>query len=312
MQHLSQSILHLPVCLKAICGQNTLYRNQWASVSVPYRTYGASVDMPVFSDNRNNYLAAGLHASKNVMGDANFADFYGSVSLAYHKFFSSANDSNNNHISDLAIGIQAGFSQNTIDITEYYFGQFIPYPYPLELKTVDFYPVNAGISFSHSAGQRLKYTIGIAGYNLNQPISEIEKQQNERLGIERRYIAETGADWVVTNKLTLRPAIFFQYRYYSQYSYNRTDIIAGNEFHYKLKVNSVSVFAGAWYHSDDDVMITSGVEFKGVRLGVGYDYNYSPVNSSTNGDGGFTLSFKFIFPSQQLFSHKRVIPCTRF
>src|ERR1700733_14673893 len=79
-----------------------IYRNQWASVTVPYVTYGASVDLPVYIDRNGDYLAAGLQLYKDQAGDANLSNFSGLLSIAYHKFFGVTE----NGKSDLAVGLQ--------------------------------------------------------------------------------------------------------------------------------------------------------------------------------------------------------------
>src|ERR1035437_8502180 len=51
-----------------------LYRNQWASTTVPYTTYGATVDLPVYMDGKGNYLATGVQLTKSLAGDANLSN----------------------------------------------------------------------------------------------------------------------------------------------------------------------------------------------------------------------------------------------
>src|ERR1035438_8218758 len=64
-----------------------IYRNQWASVTVPYVTYGASVDLPLLIERNGDYLATGLQLYKDQAGDGNLSNFTGLLSVAYHKYF---------------------------------------------------------------------------------------------------------------------------------------------------------------------------------------------------------------------------------
>jgi hypothetical protein len=59
-------------------------------------------------------------------------------------------------------------------------------------------------------------------------------------------------------------------------------------------------------------MLTAGVEFKGMRIGVGYDYNISSLNNASNGNGGFEIAIRYIAPYPMKFAGKRTIPCARF
>ena len=127
-----------------------------------------------------------------------------------------------------------------------------------------------------------------------------------------RYTGELGINWVAGERFSLRPAVLYQDQA------TATEIIVGNEFHYEISNNpgyenfSTAVFLGGWYRTGDATMITAGVEFKGFRIGVGYDYNISSLNTSSNGNGGFELAIKWVAPNPIKFANKRTIPCSRF
>lgn len=293
-----------------------IYRNQWSSVTIPYVTFGAYADMPLFVENNGGYLAGGIQLFKDQAGDGNLSNFTGLVSIAYHKFFGER--------SDLAVGLQGGYAQKSIDLSKLYFGDEFnngtftngtSQEWQLGLaNSVSYYLVNAGLCFSHASNDgRLSYVIGLAANNLNQPNESLEKKQNRsEVGLDMRFTGELGISYVAGERLTLKPAVLFQ----SQSS--ATELIAGNEFLYQVGANpgykdfSTAVFLGGWYRSSDAVMITAGVEFKGMRIGVGYDYNTSSLNSASNGNGGFEIALRYIAPYPMKFAGKRTIPCTRF
>ncbi|MES2704505.1 MAG: PorP/SprF family type IX secretion system membrane protein [Bacteroidota bacterium] len=292
-----------------------IYRNQWKSVTVPYVTYGGYVDLPLYVEGNGGYLAGGLQLFKDQAGDGNLSNFTGMASIAYHKFFGSN--------SDLAVGLQGGYAQKSIDLSKLYFGDefqngtFVPatsQEYHLGIgNSVSYYLVNAGLSYSHGNDSRtFSYVIGLAANNINQPKDAIQKKQNSQTGLDMRYTGELGINWVAGDRLTLKPAVLVQ----SQSS--AMEIIAGNEFLYQVSSYpgysdfSTAVFLGAWYRTGDAVMLTAGVEFKGIRIGVGYDYNISQLNASSNGNGGFEIALRYIAPYPMKFAGKRVIPCSRF
>lgn len=301
------------------CG---IYRNQWKSVTIPFVTMGASVDMPLLIEPNGDYLATGLQLFKDKAGDGNLTNFSGMASVAYHKFFGTTYYGKQIHGSDLAVGLQAGYCQKSVDISklyfadEYYDGTFIPgvsnvYHNGIG-NSINYYIVNAGISFSQSLGEKVSYTVGVAGNNLNQPNAALAKKLNLESALDMRITGQLGINWVASQRLTLRPAVLYQ----MQSSAN--ELIAGNEFHFSVGNNpdydnySTAVFAGLWYRTADAVMVTAGVEFKGFRIGLGYDYNVSSLNATSNGNGGFEIALKYVQPSAILFSNKRTIPCGRF
>ena len=294
-----------------------IYRNQWASVTVPYLTYGASVDLPVVIERNGDYLALGLQLYKDQAGDANLSNFTGMLSVAYHKYFGGEFTG-----SDLAVGLQGGYAQKSLDLSKLYFGDefnggtFVPatsQEYSLGLgNSINYYLINAGISFSHRSSDKFSFTLGAAANNINQPNDALEKKQNSQTGLDMRFTGEAGINWQAGYRLSLRPAILYQ----SQAS--ASEIIIGNEFHYDIGAEpgysnfSPAVFLGGWYRTGDAAMITAGVEFKGFRIGVGYDYNLSTLNQTSNGNGGFEIAIRYIAPSPLKFAGKRTIPCSRF
>ena len=296
---------------------NAIYRNQWGSVTVPYVTYGASVDLPLIIERNGDYLATGLQLYNDKAGDGNLTNFSGLVSVAYHKFFGNTDRGG----SDLAVGLQGGYAQNSIDLSRLYFGdewlngnfnQGHSAEYTLGLgNSINYYLVNAGVCYSHG-GSKFSYTIGAAANNLNQPNDAIEKKQSSNNTLDMRYTGELGINWVAGDRLSLRPAVLYQ----SQAT--ASEIIVGNEFHYEVSNNpgysnfSTAAYLGAWYRTGDAAMITAGVEFKGFRIGLGYDYNISSLNASSNGNGGFEIALRYIAPNPIKFANKRTIPCSRF
>ena len=68
----------------------------------------------------------------------------------------------------------------------------------------------------------------------------------------------------------------------------------------------------AEFISPTRAVLNAGMEFKGFRVGVAYDYNISTLNSASNGNGGFEIAVRYIAPYPMKFAGKRIIPCSRF
>ncbi len=292
-----------------------IYRNQWRSVTIPFVTYGASVDAPIISDlTHDDYLAAGVQLYNDRAGDGNLSNFSGLVSVAYHKFLGANVDK------ALTLGLQGGYTQKSIDLSKLYFGdeyyngvfqQGTSQEYPGLNNKVNYFTVNAGLSWAHSVSEKFGYTLGAAAMNLNQPQESIQKKKNSEVGLGIRYAAQVGVIAYVSERLSLRPALLYQTQS------TATELVAGNEFHLAVGDNefravSTAVFLGGWVRSNDAMMITGGLEWKGLRLGVSYDYNTSSLKSASNGNGGFEISLRYIAPSPLDFARRLVYPCSRF
>lgn len=294
---------------------SAIYRNQWASVTVPFKTIAVSLDAPLIQDiSTDDYLAFGAQFYNDVAGDGNLTNFTGLLSVAYHKFLGASVNK------VLSVGMQAGYSQKSFDLSKLYFpdeflnGGFQPgtsQEYPFLGTKVSYYTVNTGISFSHRPSDRFAYTLGVGANNINQPQESFITKKNSEVGLGMRYTAQFGAIWQVGEKFSLRPTALFQ----SQST--ASEIVVGNEFHMIMgnpEFHSIAkaLFLGTYYRLDDAALLTFGIDFNGTRLGVSYDYNTSKLKSASNGNGGFEISATFIAPNPLDFARRLVYPCARF
>ncbi|NDC40552.1 MAG: type IX secretion system membrane protein PorP/SprF [Chitinophagia bacterium] len=295
---------------------NAIYRKQWASVTVPYITYGASADLPIKAED-NGYLAGGIQVYKDQAGDANLSNFTGLVSLAYHKTFGLGDDYKG---SDLAVGLQAGYAQKSIDLSKLIFGdEFNGSTYSQGTtgefgkglgNNINYYLVNAGVSYAHAFNEKFSFVIGAGANNINKPTDALLKTNGSDAVLDMRITGELGINWKVGDRLSMRPAVLYQ----SQAG--ATEMIFGNEFFYALTSQygdvhfTPAVFLGGWMRGGDATMLTAGFEVSNFRVGLGYDYNTSALNSVSNGQGGVELAVRYINPYTVI--RRRTIPCTRF
>jgi len=297
---------------------SAIYRDQWRSVTgaSAFKTYGVSVDMPIIRDiSVDDYLAGGLQLYNDRAGDGNLNNFSALLSVAYHKFLGQDGKK------VLTVGLQGGYSSKNLDLSKLYFGdefqEGISYPGTsaefgwLGNKTNN-YVINGGISYAQAVSEKFGFTIGAGVNNINQPLESFDRRNATRdVGLGMRYTGQLGAIIGVGDRFTLKPAAFVQ----SQST--AMEIVAGNEFHYRMGEEfdvptATAVFAGVWYRFDDAIMVTAGLEFKGFRVGVGYDYNTSDLKSASNNNGGFEISLRYIAPSPIDFARKLLYPCGRF
>ncbi len=293
---------------------SAIYRDQWRTVSAPFKTIAVSVDAPIVSDlTIDDYLAAGIQLYNDRAGDANLSNLSALASIAYHKFLgASANKA-------LSVGFQGGYTQKSFDLTKLYFGdEFIDGSFqpgtldPSLNNKVNYFTFNAGISWAHQAGDGFSYALGVGANNINQPLETFDRKEDlADVGLGMRYTAQAGFIAYVSEKLSLRPAFLYQ----SQA--NATEMLAGNEFHLivgdpEFRAFTTAVFLGGYYRFDDAAMITAGLEFKGFRLGLAYDYTVSDLKNSARNAGGFEIALTWIAPDPLDFARKLIYPCSRF
>src|SRR5690606_20157308 len=113
------------------------------------------------------------------------------------------------------------------------------------------------------------------------------------VGLGIRYTGQVGAIWYTGEKFSLRPAVLYQ----SQAT--AYELVAGNEVHMivgdpEVRSMATALFLGGWYRNNDAALISAGIEFKGFRIGVSYDYTISDLSGATNGNGGFEISLRYL------------------
>lgn len=288
-----------------------IYRSQWRNYG-GFRTMAVSVDGPLVQDlTTDDYLAGGLQLYNDRAGDANLTNLSALASVAYHKFLgASANKA-------LSVGFQGGYTQKSFDLASIYFEddfngqQFTPLDPNLNNR-VDYFTFNAGLSWAHQAGRNFSYVIGLGANNLNQPQETFDRKEDlADVGLGMRYNAQVGIIANVSDKFSLRPALLYQQQASS------TEMVAGNEFHLivgdpEFRTFTTAVFAGGYYRFDDALLITAGLEYKGFRLGLAYDYTVSTLRNNATTAGGFEIALTWIAPDPLDFARKLIYPCSRF
>lgn len=286
-----------------------IYRNQWSSVTTPFVTFGTSVDAPLYT-RENSFLGGGIALYNDRAGDGNLANLSGLASLAYHLLLT------DNKL--LSVGLQGGYTQKSIDLARLYWGDefqnggFQPGTTREFLKPkVSYFTANIGAQFQHRTGDKFSYQIGAAAHNVNQPKESLMQKRNNEVGLGMRLNAQAGAVWDVTSALSIRPAILFQ----SQTS--ASEFVGGTEINMaidnpdaRIRSMSTAVFAGAWTRMGDALLFTVGMEHKGFRVGLGYDYNTSGLKDASGGNGGFEISLRYIKSAE--FAPRVSFPCARF
>ncbi len=292
---------------------SAIYRDQWRSISVPFKTIAVSVDAPIVNDlTIDDYLAAGIQVYNDRAGDANLSNLSALASVAYHKFLGAGVNK------AISVGFQGGYTQKSFDLTKLYFSdEFVDGTFQpgstgnnLDPKT-NYFVFNAGISWAHQAGEKFSYVLGIGANNLNQPRETFDRDEKADVGLAMRYNGQIGAIAYMSERLSLRPAFLYQQQA------NAREMIAGNEFHLivgdpEFQTFTTAVFLGGWYRFDDAAMITAGLEYKGVRLGLAYDYTVSTLKNNARSTGGFEIALTWIAPDPLDFARKLIYPCSRF
>ena len=292
-----------------------IYRQQWTAAlgqSDGYRTVGADVDVSLLEGYlRHSKLAFGLGFINDRSGTAGLDYLNANISVAYHQGFGK---DDNHHLS---IGLQGGYIQKRIE-SPTFSDQFVSHNQTL-ISTQDHASngfsngdLSAGLYWKSNFRDRIRFGIGAAMYHILQPSEGVLLNTAVSHGSQyRRYTIDFNLEAFLgkKRKMSITPEFLFMQQGPSQEItpglfwayYFQTGFRKNNSFH-----------LGVRYRIGDAVVPMAMIEFRNLRVGMGYDINVSDLNTSTHNRGAFEVSISFVGESIKSFKGSRSLPSRRF
>lgn len=285
------------------------YRQQWGSVTVPYKTFDFYGDMSFNKAKYNrNYFSTGLCLVADRAGDGDLSVTKVMGSGAYHFNL----DGNKMHY--LSLGLQAGFVQKSVDFSKFYFDNQwndagfdtgLPNGENYSAQKIGYADVQAGISYSYSGSDKFSFYSGIAEYHLTRPQDSFYGDDQNRLGV--RPAANMGATIRITDQVFIYPSLMYMSEKKAH------EFLAGSMLSYELNTASSNLlFAGFFARFGDAMIPAIGYQYEHWRAFINYDVNTSSLKAASGGKGAFELSF--VYTGWYKKQPDKVIdfPCPRF
>lgn len=285
------------------------YRDQWASVTVPYQTFSAFADGNLWKQPYNmQYLGIGLLVTRDQAGDGELADTKIFGSLAYHVLL------NKKRTMQLSFGLQGGIVDETVDFSKLYFddqwndvafNQSIPSGENYVTGSTNYVDINLGTMFSYNLPDVWSCYFGGALYNVVRPRLSFYNYDND-LGL--RPIMQGGVSFKVGQYYSLSPSAI------AMFQKGANEALAGVMGSYSPDLSSQSgqkVYLGAYMRTGDAAIIAAGYEVSRIRFIASYDINFSALEPASHGNGAFELSLIYIGLVTKESEHI-LVPCPRF
>lgn len=261
------------------------YRTQWAAVaSKPFTTAGVSFDMPV------KKFGVGVQVFNFRAGAGRYNVTSALLSFGYDLVF----DKENNH--HLALGIQGGILQKSINVSSLTFGDqysginggaFVGNTsenFSNTSLTVE--DINAGFLYYYAKeGSRLNPFIGFSAAHLTQPTESFFSGSDNKL--PSRYYIHGGTKINVNEKLQLLPKFLYMTQKNAQ-STTATLLV-----HYFLKNSETYLIFGPTYRTNDAAILEFGLKKGNYLARVSYDVNTSGLKTASASRGGFEISLTY-------------------
>lgn len=279
------------------------YRDQWATVDSPYRTFGLNYDHRITKKKwKKAHLSVGLAAFRDDAGDLGMHTTAGLVSMSSTLILT------REHF--LTAGIQGGVLYRGIDMSNAVWGsQYDGDGYDPTMATGEvgqfnnFISPDVSIGFAWNMNQPLgigpftdlKVRAGTGLYHLNRPRQKFNLGEDDKLHLRWTLHADAMMG-VGSGRSYIVPMFLFQLQGPS------TEATFGGLYRFLFRdaarvtgfVKGGALSFGATYRWGDAITPMVAVEYLWLRLGVSYDVNVSKLNKATGFQGGLEISLKFI------------------
>jgi type IX secretion system PorP/SprF family membrane protein len=278
------------------------YRNQYSSISEPYRTFGFSADAPIKLSNDNydqNFLGVGLSVVNDNAGviDFNTLNIAGNVAYAIDL---GGTDLNPHFIS---LGLQIGYIQRSQNFdnaswqnqwTGTSFNQGLPsgegQSGVMKESNID---LGAGVSWYNSIDDYTKILLGGSVLHANAPKVDLLGDEDNLL---RKYTGHVSLAISDPNaQVTYLPNLFVMFQgpnriidFGSEVEFSLWDRTEYTDFR-----NNMSINLGAYYRYKDAIYFIGRLNYYDFSLGISYDFTASSLAENNNGQGGVELVLSY-------------------
>ncbi|HLU94583.1 MAG TPA: PorP/SprF family type IX secretion system membrane protein [Membranihabitans sp.] len=275
-----------------------IYRDQWANL-LPNRfsTPAISIDAPLgiaFRD--QDWIGIGVSFFQDKAGAGKLTTTGFSGYLSYHL----ALDKNQKSV--LTLGLNGGSKNRKLgNINDFIFEDQSSGIGNLSLEGSGGTVFGAGMLLTTAINETDDLRIGFSAQNLLPIKYQLTNSSNEKEIAEYNIHAE--ASFLLTNELTLEPAIVYQLKESQNLGYGQA------KFGYTIdREKELRLVAGLGYRLGRAVQVLAGVDYKSWRVGIGYDLNTNPLVPAQ----AFEIGLSYIGKIYKRPKVKEVILCPPF
>lgn len=289
---------------------NANYRNQWNSVAEPFQTIATSVDTRLNAKKKRQkkaHIAMGVNFFNDMAGESRITTNNVNLHFATHVMMGDGHT--------LGLGIYGGWGQRSINPNAGQWGnQYNGLHYDPMLSTGEvfssssfsLFDTGAGLLYTYNSGEsRIAandtkvINAGFAAYHLNRPGYSFLSRPEERLYIRFSGFVN-GSFGVPRTHVILEPGVYFHQQG------NAREILFGLYGRYIIKdesritsfVQRTTVALGLFCRNQDALIAKAHVEWRGVGLGVAYDFNlFSSLIAMSRSRGGIELALRWVIPN---------------
>ncbi|MGZ3864085.1 MAG: PorP/SprF family type IX secretion system membrane protein [Bacteroidia bacterium] len=284
---------------------NLNYKSQWKSVSVPYKSYGASAEFSIGHKklHKRSYMTTGLMAYNDVAGTSNFSSLHLGALLGV--VIKSGN------YGKISGGLMGAFDQRTINGDKLTWdSQYNGYKYDKtlpgeQIPNAHFIYADFGAGFNYhyaksekyiSAADGHRFDIGLSAYHVNVPYYSFygNTGENQKIRIVQHANFVIALPQVNSNIIP---------SYIVMVQGPSIEVNAG--LMYRLVIADASVHTGSikpmafsfggYYRLKDAFIPQVLFEYGHYAIGASYDVNLSALTPTSKTKGGVEVAIRYNF-----------------
>jgi len=291
----------------------TVYRNQWQSVTTPYETGSINFEYKQPVGKGNDFITTGLQVLYDKAGSTNFTTTNIYPAINFHK---SLNDEKSKYLS---LGAMGGYVQRHLDRSKITTNnQFDGNGYNPSLSdgetltkfSYHYWDASIGLSFNSSiAGSETDYYfIGLAYHHFNRPKNSF--YVNPPVELNAKLVFSGGVNLSINeiSFITLQGDYSKQGNYdevIGGFTYSR---IIGDDYTDPLYI----IHFGGYLRWGDAFIPVFKLDYKPFSVAISYDVNISSLKTSSQYRGGFEISLTYAGFLDRDNSTKNAVLCPKF
>ncbi|HEX8357296.1 MAG TPA: PorP/SprF family type IX secretion system membrane protein [Segetibacter sp.] len=263
------------------------YRNQWANIGNPYKTFSAYGDGQIFGDRfENGWIGVGGALLRDVAGSGNLTNTRAFGSIAYHQAVGLG--------SLVSAGFNIGYVNKRVDFTKLTFdnqwnGKFFdisaPSGEPFVSNQVNYFTLQAGVNYAYYPNENTYLNVGVSASNINRPRESFFSPGLTDDRIATRLTTFVNGSFRASDAWIVNPNV-----YVSKMS-TAWEVVAGGNAQRNLSGDgNTQLIMGAYYRVSDAIIPVVGFQQNGYKLTFSYDATASSLKNYNQSRGAYEFS----------------------
>lgn len=287
------------------------YRDQWAKIPVPYKTFSGFADFQLFRGfEGTNWMGIGFSFFNDKAGDGELSLTKFEGNIAYHVQMGMS--------SMISAGISGGYGQRSVNYNKLSFNdQWDGFKFDMlsanneqdGVINTNYFDVGAGVNYAFFPNEFTYIKFGAAVAHLNQPKETFYKGGNVENTIGMRPTGNIDGIFRINESFTVNPSVYFTTQK------GAYELLGGSLFLFNMggaKDNSTQLILGGFYRWDEAAVLALGLQYSSMKFMVSYDYTLSSLSPDIKGSGGWEIGINYQGMYGSLTQGRRTINCPRF